>query len=363
MWSRYSTDDINLAFRKAAAAGEPQDIVFMRQHLARVHIDARGQGSQMTALHQACKNGSVAAAGFLLAHNANPDLIDKSGKDAYQYAADSGNAELIETLRLCRLGRKAWNIAHELFPVEPTEATLAEFHRTVKQLSQEVASEESAFKEQVISRVMKYRDEKQAEKLGAVFLSEELAESRFLPALNNFLKYIHNLAGIYHIFSVTSARNFKAGYCDAIAASVFCALVDENCVMERVLLYNQVIKGNHAFIILNRAPESDITDPDTWGKSACFINDNGEVYPVAHRAADSVLKMLRLIKEGIYKVTTYSVVPPSLDDLIYADVKDFARQQGAEWIEKLRNLPAGTKMRAAPAAPIAPNPGQIKLHP
>jgi len=363
MWSRYQTDDINLAFRKAAAVGESQDIAFMRQYLARVTIDARGQGSQMTALHQACKAGNVAATGFLLAHNANPDLLDKSAKDAYQYAADSGNPELIEMLRLCRLGRKAWNIAHELFPIEPNEATLAEFHRMEQELSKQVAAEELAFKQAVIQAGIKYRDKVQAEKLGEPLLSDELAESQFLPALNQFLDYIHNLAAVYHILSIASVRNFKAGYCDAIASSVFSALVGENCVIERMLIFNQLIKGNHAFIVLNRAPGSDIADPDTWGKSACFINENGEVYPVSHRPNGSVLGVLHLIKQHIYRARCYSTSMPSTEGLIYSDVKALVQQKCAEWIEKLRNLPSATKMRVALAAPVGPNPGQIKLHP
>lgn len=85
----------------AAAAGNHTDVcAVLLAHGS--EPDARQHGGY-TALHAAAQHGNEVVVDALLAYGAAPGLIDDQGKDAAQYAEDSGHAALAAKLR--SLGR------------------------------------------------------------------------------------------------------------------------------------------------------------------------------------------------------------------------------------------------------------------
>ena len=63
-----------------------------------VHIDARAEFADETALMLACDGGHSLAASLLLARAANPTLQDRFGKCALHVAAMHGHAHIVQQL-------------------------------------------------------------------------------------------------------------------------------------------------------------------------------------------------------------------------------------------------------------------------
>ena len=75
-----------------------KDIVELLLKTPGVEVDTAPNPSQRTPLIQACQKGYVDIARLLLNHGANPDLPDKQGKTALDYAFEMGHENVIELL-------------------------------------------------------------------------------------------------------------------------------------------------------------------------------------------------------------------------------------------------------------------------
>lgn len=330
----YKTNDINLAFRTAAANGKKSDLAFMKKHVQNVDINQGGKTSGMTALHQAARKGNVEAAQFLIEHGANinaldtqqktplhnaieenqlkltqlllaqgadPNIEDNNKKNAYACAENKN--DILQALNLMKLAHDAWQTANQLFPKVPNISS---------------ASISDKIENNVIRDINQIGE--QFSKLTSIPVPKDKIKDH-TNTLLNLRDYFLGLLSIYHILNMRVSKDMQFSFCDCIASSMFYSLMNNHFSVERFHVFDDKTKTDHAFIVLNRPPDSDPLNPDTWGQHAYFINSNGEMYATAIRPKDCLLNLLNHLR---VKIISNQI--PNLDKLAIPQARNLAEE-------------------------------------
>jgi len=115
-------------------------------------------------------------------------------------------------------------------------------------------------------------------------------KNRILDAIQNLYRETINKEFNLHDYRALIKKHGVAN-CGELAHLVFANILDMKMDKEIKIEMTSIQNGDHSFIILDRAEESDINDFTTWGPSAVYVDAwSGKVIPVQSKEFLEALK-------------------------------------------------------------------------
>lgn len=314
-YPRYATNELDTAFRTAAAKGEKVDIQFMKATLAKGKLDINAKGkSGLNALHQACRYGRVDSVNFLLANGADTELAGPNNQTCADFTKeakqDEAREDVLQALKLFQICKKTYKDARSVFPEKASMASDKIFDEI---MGRKDKKSKSRYDLEILPKFKALADKNKLLKPSQISAHDE--------ALIGIGFHFVDLLELNEVLTAAKQLKLKAAYCGAVCAHIFCSMLPTGIPFEQFSLTFPT--GSHGFIIFNRAPGSNERQPDTWGKNAYFVDSNGSIYSVRHRPDDSILNDLSYSSTVEIYITSHQLPDPSA--LIIQEKIDLAR--------------------------------------
>lgn len=258
-------NNIGLKFRNAANDGNIKAMCDLYK-MPGLKVAEAGSKTQKTAAHRAAEKGNASVLRLLHNWGDTFQAVDLDGKTPSDLATD---LECIELFELIKLGKKAVDVARQVFPYYPNPLLQEDLRKPLVQSHYQFRKK---FKEAVAAEQCEI-DNMVPQALAVDANNIKITPALFTELRDRYVKKAQMMQNIYnhlHCFDHAKKMNQAYGQCGELSAVAFYYLASILKIQKFVELIssermkNGQLEWDHVFVVLNRNNNIPAIEQESW---------------------------------------------------------------------------------------------------